>query len=125
MALQQQTTRRLFQLFRLNGSLRGTSKFEKVCSCTSLLTQTLVVLMLRTQHIPFFQSWPSRVIGVALAIIASVGLAIPYIPPIAAALLMQHPHPLFYGFLVVILVCYMLLVQLVKTVYIRIYKEWI
>lgn len=90
-----------------------------------LLTQVLVVVMLRTQHVPLIQSRPSKILGSALILICILGLAIPYIPPLANALQMQRPHPTFYGFLVAILVSYMLLVQLVKTVYRRIYGEWL
>ena len=90
-----------------------------------LLTQVLVVVMLRTQHIPLIQSRPSKVLGSALIFICIIGLAIPYISPIAHALQMQRPHPTFYGFLVAILVGYMVLVQLVKTIYRRIYGEWL
>jgi P-type Mg2+ transporter len=92
---------------------------------SSLLTQILVVVMLRTQHIPFFQSSPSRVLGSALASMSVVGLTLPYIPRIAPALQMQRPHPTFYGFLVAILISYVLLVQGVKVVYKRIYKQWL
>lgn len=82
-------------------------------------------MALRTQHVPLIQSRPSKVLGSALAIIAIIGTVIPYIPPIARALSMQRPHPLFYAFLVAILVSYLLLVQLVKVIYMRIYKEWV
>ena len=81
--------------------------------------------MLRTQHIPLFQSRPSKVLGTALILICIVGLAIPYIRPIANALQMQLPHPTFYGFLAAILLSYMFLVQFVKTIYRRVYGEWL
>jgi P-type Mg2+ transporter len=91
----------------------------------SLLTQVLIVIMLRTQHIPLIQSRPSRVMAVALVCIACVGVSLPYIPGLSTVLQMQHPHPMFYAFLVGILVGYMVLVQAVKTVYRRIYHEWL
>ena len=81
--------------------------------------------MLRTQRIPLFQSRPSKVLGTALILICIIGLAIPYIPPISHALQMQLPHPTFYGFLAVIFLSYILLVQLVKTIYRRVYGEWL
>jgi P-type Mg2+ transporter len=90
-----------------------------------LLTQILVVVMLRTQHVPFLQSWPARPLGLALTTMSLIGLALPYIPHISEALQMQHPHPTFYGFLVAILLSYIGLVQGVKVIYMRIYKEWL
>lgn len=90
-----------------------------------LMTQVLIVVMLRTQHIPLFQSRPAKPVAIALTLVGTVGLSLPYIPPIASALQMQRPHPTFYGFLVAILVFYMLLTQGVKTVYRRLYNEWL
>jgi P-type Mg2+ transporter len=90
-----------------------------------LLTQTLVVIMLRTQHIPIIKSRPSWVLGSALTIIFATGLVRRYIPTLSSALQMQHPHPTFYGFLVPILISYMLLVQLMKFIYKRVHKEWL
>jgi Mg2+-importing ATPase len=81
--------------------------------------------MLRTQHIPIIQSRPSKVLGIALVLISLIGLAIPYIPAISTALKMQRPHLTFYPFLVAILLSYMGLVQVVKTIYRRLYKEWL
>ena len=89
------------------------------------MTQTLVVVMLRTQHIPFFQSSPSRQLGAALTLMCLVSLALPYIPRLSTALHMQYPYPSFYGFLVAIVTSYILLVQGVKMVYMKVYKEWI
>jgi len=90
-----------------------------------LLTQTLVVIMLRTQHIPIIKSRPAWPLGSALTIVCIAGLVLPYIPILSSALQMQHPHPSFYGFLVPILISYMLLAQLVKLIYRRLYKEWL
>lgn len=89
------------------------------------MTQLLIVIMLRTQHIPIIQASPARIVGAALVIIATIGLTLPYLPTISRALQMREPHPSFYGFLVGILLSYMGLVQLVKTIYRRIYKEWV
>lgn len=91
----------------------------------SLLTQVLVVIMLRTQHVPVIQSRPSKVMATALSCVCVVGLAIPYVPGVSSALDMQRPRPTFYTFLVPILVSYMLLVQLIKIIYRRIYHEWL
>lgn len=56
--------------------------------------------------------------------IAVIGIAIPY-TPLGTALSMEHPNASFLGFLPVILICYCLLVQIVKTTYIRVFKEWL
>jgi P-type Mg2+ transporter len=49
----------------------------------SLVTQTLVISVIRTRRDPFFKSRPSRPLLVATLVCAGVGVAIPYIGPIA------------------------------------------
>lgn len=104
---------------------RGVSLPPLIFLMIRLLTQILVVIMLRTQHVPFFQSSPSRTLGSALGLMSVIGLALPYIRPIASALQMQRSSLDFYGFLVIILLGYILLVQVIKVVYKRLYNEWL
>jgi Mg2+-importing ATPase len=52
-------------------------------------------------------------------------MAIPYIPGLHSAVRMVPPLPEYYGFLAAILLTYMLLVQAVKTIYKRIFNEWL
>ena len=49
----------------------------------SLATQTLVIFVIRTRRVPFFKSRPSRPLLVATLACAALGVALPYIPPIA------------------------------------------
>jgi Mg2+-importing ATPase len=124
MACSRQRTTLLLKPFRHSGLLKGI--VSSIATLTQrLLTQLLVVIMLRTQHIPLFRSRPAKVVSFALTVIGLIGLAIPYIPPIANALQMERPHPSFYGFLAAILFCYVLLTQVVKTIYRHIYKDWL
>jgi Mg2+-importing ATPase len=89
-----------------------------------LLTQTLIIHMLRTEKIPFFQSRASFPVLTLTAIIMAVGIALPYTGVGAAIGLV--PLPLgYYPWLLVTLLCYCALTQLVKVWYIRRFKEWI
>ncbi|MFE7318914.1 magnesium-translocating P-type ATPase [Streptomyces sp. NPDC057555] len=89
-----------------------------------LLTQTLVVHMLRTRRIPFVQSratWPVLLMTV---LVMGVGLWLPF-SPLAGALGMQ-PLPLaYFPWLVATLAAYCLLTQGVKRWYIRRFGEWL
>ena len=49
----------------------------------SLVTQTLVIFVIRTRRVPFFKSHPSRPLLVATLGCAGLGVAIPYIAPLA------------------------------------------
>jgi Mg2+-importing ATPase len=92
-----------------------------------LLTQVLIVHVLRTAKVPFVNS-SSRAAGplafTTLAV-AGIGLAIPFIPPLGQALGMGFPAKEFIGFLAAELVGYCLLVQVVKMVYIRVVGRWL
>jgi Mg2+-importing ATPase len=89
----------------------------------SLLTQTLIIHIIRTNRIPFLQSWSSGALAVTTITIMLIGVSLPYIPFIRNALGFA-PLPWMYWPLVLsTLFCYVLLTQLVKTWLIK--KAWI
>ncbi|MFJ6937856.1 magnesium-translocating P-type ATPase [Streptomyces sp. NPDC101132] len=89
-----------------------------------LLSQTLVVHMIRTRKIPFVQSrasWPVMVMTV-LAVLT--GLFLPFSP--LASSLGFVPVPMsYFPWLVGVLLAYCTLTQLVKTWYIRRFGTWL
>lgn len=89
------------------------------------LTQVLVIHVLRTAKIPFFQSTASLPVIIVTSLIAAVALAIPHIPRLSTALGMMPPVAEYYGFLFAILTAYIILVQLVKTMYLRLFHDWL
>lgn len=90
----------------------------------SLLTQTLVVHMIRTRRIPFLQSAASApVLGLTTAIIA-IGIAIPY--TFLGRKLGMIELPLeYFGWLAATVVTYCALTQLVKMIYMRRFGRWL
>jgi len=91
----------------------------------SLLTQTLIVHLLRTARIPLVQSRAAHVLVFTTIAIMIIGFLIPYIPPFQHSLALVRPANSFVGFLVVELVLYCIEVQLVKMVYIRLFNTWL
>ncbi|MFF4604935.1 magnesium-translocating P-type ATPase [Streptomyces sp. NPDC001339] len=89
-----------------------------------LLTQTLVVHMLRTRRIPFLQSRATLPVMVMTALIMAVGLYLPF-SPLAGALGMQALPLSYFPWLVATLGTYCLLTQGVKTWYVRRFGEWL
>lgn len=83
-----------------------------------LLTQTLIVHMLRTAKVPFIQSRCTVLLALSTASIMVIGFSIPWIPPFKEALS-------YVGLLVAELVLYCLEVQAVKMIYVRIFKTWL
>ncbi|RDA93297.1 hypothetical protein CP533_2026 [Ophiocordyceps camponoti-saundersi (nom. inval.)] len=90
-----------------------------------LLTQTLIVHLLRTAKVPFIQSRSTKPLALSTATIMAIGFAIPWIPPIRDGLGMGRPEPTYVGFLVAELLLYCVEVQLVKMVYVRLFKTWL
>ena len=84
----------------------------------SLLSQTLIVHVIRTGRIPFVQSMPSLPLLVTTVGICLLGLWLPS-SPLAAALGLTPLPPAFALALLAILAAYMLLTQLVKAWLIR------
>jgi Mg2+-importing ATPase len=88
----------------------------------SLLTQTLIIHVIRTNKIPFIQSRASWPLIVTSAIVMAVGIWLPFSP--IAEFLGFVPLPgLYWPIVITILFAYIVLTQLVKTWLIR--KLWI
>jgi Mg2+-importing ATPase len=84
----------------------------------SLLSQTLIVHIIRTGRIPFVESHASLPLTITSIVICLTGIALAFVP--AGAWFGFVPLPgLYWAFLAVILVCYMALTQFVKAWMIR------
>ncbi len=89
-----------------------------------LLSQTLIVHMIRTEKIPFLQSRAAPQVIVLTALVMAAGIAIPF-SPIGAAVGLR-PLPLsFFPWLLAILLGYCTLTHLVKRWYIRRFHAWL
>jgi Mg2+-importing ATPase len=88
----------------------------------SLMTQTLIVHVIRTNLIPFVQSRASWQLTMTTVAVMGVGAWLPFSP--VAQFLGFVPLPWqFWPFLAVTLVCYVTLTQIIKTWLIR--KSWV
>ena len=88
----------------------------------SLMTQTLIVHVIRTNLIPFIQSRASWQLTATTIIIMAIGAYLPF-SPLAAYLGFVPLPPLYWLLLLMTLVCYLALTQLVKVWLLR--KSWI
>ncbi|WP_158756365.1 magnesium-translocating P-type ATPase [Dyella sp. S184] len=113
----------LWYVFGAN-SVAHQSLFQSGWFIESLLTQTLVVHMIRTRKIPFLQSSAAApVLGLTTAIIV-IGMLLPYTAIGAKIGMMQMP-PVYFAWLALTVVAYCALTQLVKVIYIRRYGHWL
>ncbi len=89
----------------------------------SLLSQTLVVYMLRTRKIPFLQSTPTLPVLLMTGLVMLFGLYIPF--SFLGHIVGLEPLPLtYFPWLVGILLCYCLVTQFAKQQYIRLFGRW-
>jgi Mg2+-importing ATPase len=79
----------------------------------SLMTQTLIIHVIRTNRLPFIQSRASWQLTLTTFLIMAVGAWLPY-SPLAAPLGFVPLPPFYWGLLFLTLVCYVGLTQLVK-----------
>ncbi len=100
------------------------SLFHSGWFVVGLLSQTLIVHMIRTRKIPFFQSRASwQVMCLTFAVMA-LGVFIPYTKFGASIGLI--PLPLgYFPWLALILVSYCILTQVIKNIYIRRFDKWL
>jgi Mg2+-importing ATPase len=88
----------------------------------SLLTQTLIIHVIRTRKIPFLQGRASWPLGVTTALVMAVGLWLPY-SPLAPALGFTPLPGLYWPILVLTLLSYVALTQVVKMWLMR--RSWL
>ncbi len=98
------------------------SLFQTGWFIESLLTQTLIIHIIRTNKIPFLQSrssWPLLATSICIMLI---GMAIPF-TPLGTYLGFIAPPPLYWPLLLLTLVSYVVLTQLVKMWLLS--KQWV
>ncbi len=99
-----------------------TALFQTGWFVESLLTQTLVIHVIRTNKIPFIQSFPSWQLLTTTLIVLAVGLWLP-VSPFASALGFVALPAAYWPLLIGTVAAYLLLTQFVKTWLVR--RAWI
>ena len=100
------------------------SLFQSGWFVEGLLSQTLIVHMIRTRRIPFVQSRASWQVSMMTLLIVTVGILIPF-TPLGGAIGLE-PLPLaYFPWLLGILLSYCVLTQIVKNWYVRRFVKWL
>jgi Mg2+-importing ATPase len=100
----------------------GAALFHTGWFVESLMTQTLIIHVIRTRQIPFIQARASTALTITTVIIMAISAWLPYSP--LASMIGLVPLPgLFWPILFLTLLCYVVLTQLVKMWLIR--KNWL
>jgi P-type Mg2+ transporter len=100
------------------------SLFQSGWFIESLLSQTLIVHMIRTHKIPFLQSTASPPVLLVTAAVMAIGIFFPF-TSLGASVGMQ-PLPLsYFAWLFATLLSYCVLTQIIKSIYIRKFGKWL
>ena len=113
----------MFFFFKAN-SIEHQSLFQSGWFIEGLLSQTLIVHMIRTRKIPFIQSWATAPVVALTSLIMLIGIAIPF-SPFAGALKLQPLPFSYFPWLIGILVGYCFLTQFVKNWFINKFHQWL
>lgn len=105
-------------------SAANAALFHCGCFIFGTLSQILVVHMIRTEKLPFFQSRASRPLALSTGLVSAVALAIGFTGLSRHLDLAQMPL-LFLPWLVLLCLGYCVASQLVKRAYVRRWGEWI
>ncbi|MGD6836600.1 magnesium-translocating P-type ATPase [Bacillus thuringiensis] len=100
------------------------SLFQTGWFVVGLLTQLLIVHMIRTQHIPFLQSTAARPVLILTGLVMIVGISLPFTwlsTEIGLTSLPFYYFPWLFG----ILTIYALVTQFIKRIYIRKFNRWL
>jgi len=86
----------------------------------SLASQTLIIHVIRSKRMPFFQTWASRPLLITSLLVITAGIAIT-LSPFAHYLNFVRLPILYWPLLGLMIICYIILTQLVKMWYVRKY----
>jgi Mg2+-importing ATPase len=111
-----------FLMLYVFGAWGNPALFQTGWFVESLLTQTLIIHIIRTNRIPFLQSRASWPLIVTTAIVMVIGMWLPF-SPVGPALGFQPLPPLYWPLVVLTLLCYAFLTQIVKGWLLR--RKWI
>ena len=113
----------MWHVFGAN-TLAEQSLFQSGWFVVGLLTQTLIVHMIRTEKIPFIQSTAAPIVVATTAAVMAIGAWLPF-SPLAPAIKLQPLPAGYFIYVPLVLIAYCLLTQVVKATYIRRFRHWL
>jgi Mg2+-importing ATPase len=107
-----------FTMIFVFGAWAHPALFQTGWFVESILTQTLIIHVIRTAKRPFIDSWASSPLIISTLVICSVAIALPY-SPLAGALGFTPLPALYWPIIAGFLVSYAILTTIVKSWFIR------
>lgn len=100
------------------------SLFQSGWFVASMITQTIIIYFIRTAKTPFIHSNPSVYVFFSTSMAMLITMILPYLK-IGNYLDLTGLPVIYYGWLLIVLILYILMVQIVKLIYIKKYKNWL
>ncbi|MED6157941.1 hypothetical protein PIB30_028224 [Stylosanthes scabra] len=98
--------------------------FHSAWFIEGLLMQTLIIHLIRTEKIPFIQDIASWPVMCSTLVISAIGIGLPF-TPIGRFMQFTILPPSYFGFLLILFLGYFIVGQVVKRLYILVYKRWL
>ncbi len=111
-----------FMMLYVFGAWNNPALFQTGWFVESLLTQTLIIHIIRTNRIPFLQSRASWPLIITTAVVMMIGMWLPF-SPVGPELGFKHLPQLYWPLILLTLLCYTFLTQAVKVWLLR--RRWI
>jgi P-type Mg2+ transporter len=105
-------------------SVEQQSLFHSGWFVLGLLSQTLIVHMIRTQKVPFIQSTASWPVNVTTILVMMIGIIIPF-TTLGSQIGLQPLPLVYFPWLILTLICYCVVIQLIKTWYVKRFNSWL
>ncbi|CRK85712.1 Magnesium-transporting ATPase, P-type 1 [Candidatus Providencia siddallii] len=113
----------MWYIFQAN-NINCSSLFQSGWFIEGLLSQTLVVHMLRTQKIPFIQSTAAIPVMLTTVAVIALGLYIPFSD--FGKIIGLQPLPItYFPWLILTLISYCIIIQLIKQFYTKRFGTWL
>ncbi len=100
-------------------------KFHTAWFLVGLLTQQIVLFVLRTEKIPFFRSFASWQMYASSLFVIGLSFIFPFVPQVAQLINMGMPTTAYWIFLPVTVFCYCFFAEIAKILYIWAFNKWI
>lgn len=113
----------MWYFFKAN-SVGHQTLFQTGWFVEGLLSQTLIIHMIRTEKIPFIESIASPMVLQLTALIMAIGIYLPF-SPFQHYLHLESLPLAYFAWLFLILISYCFLTQGLKRLYIQKFKEWL
>jgi Mg2+-importing ATPase len=113
----------LYYVFQAN-TVAAQALFQSGWFVEGLLSQTLIIHLIRTSKVPFLQSTAAAPLLLLSLLVMGLGVAVPF-SPLGETLGLVPLSWSYFPWLVATLMCYSVLVQFVKHWYIRRFGTWL